>query len=361
MTSSSRYGSRVQKNHLKNGDISYYIVYKSKQKTICQKVGQKSEGITEAKCIELRNKKLSELRNGKDLTQKSSKQLSFDELATAFFRSMSSTNKSNHQSSLAYKKHIKYRFGDVVIANLNDKYITDLQSALLEVGLADSSSNTIVKLVKRIINFGIKSGMIAYSPFKNIRLHKINNTRLRYLSISEIKRLIESTKDDGMLKLYVKIALTTGARLQSVLDIQVKDIDIDQKIVTLYDYKRHMNYTGYLEEEVFNMLIVHIKNFRPNDFVVSYDGEAIKKAKIYKLLKPIFDEFNEGLDKKDAQNRVVPHTLRHTFASHLAINNTTIQKIQELMNHADIQQTMKYAKLMPNSGRIHVEKLYKVA
>ena len=73
------------------------------------------------------------------------------------------------------------------------------------------------------------------------------------------------------------------------------------------------------------------------------------------------DNFNEGLDKNDSKNRVVTHTYRHTFASHLAINGTPIFTIQKLMNTKDIQQIMRYAKLAPDSGRDVVEGLYRQA
>ena len=61
--------------------------------------------------------------------------------------------------------------------------------------------------------------------------------------------------------------------------------------------------------------------------------------------------FNQEIDVNDRKNRVVFHTLRHTFASHLAINGTPIFTIQKLMNHKDIKMTLRYAKLSPDSGR----------
>lgn len=65
----------------------------------------------------------------------------------------------------------------------------------------------------------------------------------------------------------------------------------------------------------------------------------------FKSTKKIFNKlFNQKLDKNDRKNRVVVHTLRHTFASHLAINGTPIFTIQKLMNHKDIKMTMRYAK-----------------
>jgi len=56
---------------------------------------------------------------------------------------------------------------------------------------------------------------------------------------------------------------------------------------------------------------------------------------------------------------VVIHTLRHTFASQLAINGTPIFTIQKLMNHSNINMTLRYAKLSPDSGRDFVNDLYK--
>ncbi len=69
--------------------------------------------------------------------------------------------------------------------------------------------------------------------------------------------------------------------------------------------------------------------------------------------------FNNELEADDRKNRVVIHSLRHTFASHLAINGTPIFTIKELMNHKDIEQTMRYAKLSPDSGKEFVSALYK--
>ncbi|WP_330848527.1 tyrosine-type recombinase/integrase [Aliarcobacter butzleri] len=50
-------------------------------------------------------------------------------------------------------------------------------------------------------------------------------------------------------------------------------------------------------------------------------------------------------------DKIVFHSLRHTFASHLAINGTPIFTIQKLMNHKDIRMTLRYAKLSPDSRR----------
>ena len=90
-----------------------------------------------------------------------------------------------------------------------------------------------------------------------------------------------------------------------------------------------------------------------------YEIEKYSVRIVQRHLKAIFDElFNIGLNQKDTKNRTVIHTLRHTFASHLAINSTPIFTISKLMNHSDIKMTMRYAKVSSQTGRDSVKGLY---
>ncbi len=359
MVASKKFGSKVQLNYLASGDISYYIVYKISDKTIFKKVGKKSEGINETKCINLRNQILSEIRHGIDISQKSIKNLDFNKLAEIYFISNEAHNKSNRKYQLMYEKHIKNYFGSVVVSKLNDDLIYELQALKKAEMLSDSTINIIVKLIRRIIGFSIKKGIIPYSPFKNIKLFKVNNSRLRYLSQKEIEELYKAIEDDITLTLFVKIALTTGARANSILSIQKKDINLENRTITLKDFKRNNSYLGYINNDLYDLIKNHTEDFSPNSHLVSSNGTALNYQKIYIKLSAFFSSFNKGLAKEDRANRVVIHTLRHTFASHLAISGVSIQKIQKLMNHKDIKQTLKYAKLNQDSGRDYIEELYK--
>ena len=81
-------------------------------------------------------------------------------------------------------------------------------------------------------------------------------------------------------------------------------------------------------------------------------NEKIFVSNPERRMRQILDDlFNVGIDKNDRKNKVVFHTLRHTFASHLAINGVPIFTIQKLMNHKEIKMTLRYAKLSPDSGR----------
>ena len=76
-------------------------------------------------------------------------------------------------------------------------------------------------------------------------------------------------------------------------------------------------------------------------------------------MRPIYKEkFNEGMRIDDYKNRVCNHTMRHTFASHLAINQVPLFEIQKLMNHRDINMTLRYMKLAEANKVSAVERIY---
>ena len=156
--------------------------------------------------------------------------------------------------------------------------------------------------------------------------------------------LYDKTREDETIYLFFKLALTTGGRLATLQNISKKDIDFAHNLVALKDFKNNSTYKAFLTDEVKHLLELRTENLSLNDKIFTSNPE--------KRLRAILDTlFNQGIDKYDRKNKVVIHTLRHTFASHLAINGTPIFTIQKLMNHKDIKMTLRYAKLRPDSGR----------
>ena len=221
----------------------------------------------------------------------------------------------------------------------------------------------IIELFSTIFNFGFNEEMYeAVNPAMKVKRYKIQNTRERFLRASEIEELYKQTilqdkkvAHGDMLEVFTKLALTTGARLEGVLNIKKRDIDLQSDIIRITDFKNGGEvYSGYITDTTRSLLDSKLKLINYNDYLVSFnnDGKRISARQIQTRLKPILDDlFNIGLDTKDRINRIVIHSLRHTFASQLAISNVPIRQIQDLMNHTDIKQTMKYAKLQDDANK----------
>jgi len=164
-----------------------------------------------------------------------------------------------------------------------------------------------------------------------------------------------------MLNLFTRLALTTGSRLEGILNLQKKDIDLQNNSITLYDLKNKETYKGFLSKDVKDILTGVFPKLTANSFIISLNDQytQVSKRQVQCRLKPILDNlFNKELEINDRKHRVVIHSLRHTFASHLTINGTPIFTVQKLMNHKDIKMTMRYAKLAPDSGLDQVQSLY---
>lgn len=181
-----------------------------------------------------------------------------------------------------------------------------------------------------------------------IHSKKLNNSRLRYLDKSDVAKLLLAVEGDNELDVFVRLSLSTGGRLMSIMNIKKKDIS--QNNVTIQNFKNGKTYAGYLSDSLFPDR-KFLDGLKPNDFVIGRSAIEYSFRLIQRRLKLILDKlFNVGLEVKDARNRVVVHTLRHSFASLLAISGTPIYEIMKLMNHSSIDTTMQYAKLGPDSG-----------
>jgi len=160
--------------------------------------------------------------------------------------------------------------------------------------------------------------------------------------------------------LFVKFALSTGARVTSILHIKRSDININTRAISIYDFKNKSSYTGYMSTKLFPSL-EFLECYKPHHllFYNNNSKKILGHRHLASHIRPIYNDlFNKGLALDDAKNRVVNHTLRHTFASHLAINGVSLFEIQKLLNHKDIKMTLRYMKLAEENKINAVERLY---
>jgi len=384
----------VYYNETEAKDKVYYFTYNDindNKKKKWVKVGKYSEGIREINAFNLRNEQISKMKHGKDITtiatKKKKELITFDTLAKRYFEDKKSSNERKQK----YTNHIQSLIGNKQIENISKVDIKKVINKVLDLGRSNGTANSVLSLITTIINHNIKQhDLKLINPCIGISKLKADNKRERYLTTSEIKELKnklselnnkskkliyernkvnaepkEVNADDKeifFINMFVDFALTTGGRLETILHIQKKDIDLDNKTVNLNNLKTKRRYTGFLQDELVEVLREYLPTLKANDYVVTQKGLQEKKAdhkQIHRRLKPILDSlFNQGLKEDDITNRAVIHTLRHTFASHLAINGTPIFTIQKLLDHSDIKQTLRYAKLAPDSGKDNVQGLY---
>lgn len=388
MTKSNKY-TGIYYNELQNGDKAYYITYKdSEAKMKRVKVGLHSAGVREAFCKQKRDEILNNQRLGEDppaiATRKKSTSIKFSDVWEKYIENKAMVDALRNDFRGRYKRYMGPLIGTEPANSLNKDHLKKFREDVQKIAKRkDPKGNAL--LSPRSVDIMITAIGTAYNywnstvtneknklvnPVPSLRaddrqhvtkqdMQKRDVRRERFLKRDEIQLLKGAVKDNPLVRLFVAISLSTGARLSSVLAIQKAHIDMETRTITLINTKAGgSRYSGFINDELFELLKDRLSHIKPYQHVVSTDGNLITDRIIQRPLQRILNKlFNEGLDMRDTANRVVIHTLRHTFASHLAIAGTPILTIKSLLDHKDIATTMRYAKLMPDAGSLAVRNL----
>jgi len=354
-------------------DKVYLIRYEHDKKEKLVTVGKYSAGIREAYCVQKRNEILNKLRLGEEppaivARKRKVKGATVTDVFDYYIENKDMTDKSRYDFKGRYNKHLRDLIGDEVAKDITAEQIIGVR------GDVDGSLKTkemLIQIIGAAFNYSIVNKYPDITnPINRVRaLDRANESRTtkkqkrrqreEYLKRDEIQQLRKAIKDDFLSLMAVEILLSTGARVGGALTIQKKDIDLEQGTIKLIDHKAGgVKYVGFISETLRTLLIDHIQKLGRNDFVLSCDGTPTPYKHIARPLKKVFDNlFNEGLKANDSQSRIVLHSLRHTFASHLALQNVPLYTIKDLLHHADISMTMRYAKLSQEAGQKAVERL----
>jgi len=347
----------VYYSELKSGDKTFYITYKDDNKKVWLKIGRHSEGVREAYCNQKRNEIITKKRLGEEppaiaKKKRFSTDNTIDKIFDYYYQHKKLHNKHIEADKSTYNNHIRDILGSIPIEKLSVEDILELQTIKIKT-LAPKTVNNIVSMLNTTVEYAIQNNRIKNidNIVRKIKPFKVDNIREAYLSLKEIQKLYKTVEDDEELYIFTKLLLNTGARLEGVYNIVYQDIDFEHRMVKIKDYKNDSTYTTFFNEELLELLK---KRFTEND------NKLFKRSQtqLQKILRhTLNDLFNKNIATDDRKNRIVVHTLRHTFASHLAINETPIFTIQKLMNHRDISMTMRYAKLSKDTGKKHIESL----
>ena len=209
-----------------------------------------------------------------------------------------------------------------------------------------------ISALKSFFNYLLFEGEINSSPLNDIESPKIENKLPEVLSEDEIKRLISSVNLDSEFgqrnKTIIEVLYGTGIRVSELTDLKLSNIFFDENILKV---------TGKGNKERFvplgKIASIEIKKYL-NDrdklkinskfsdilFLNRY-GRQLTRSMIFKIISDSYKRI--GLNKK-----ISPHTLRHSFATHLLKNGADLRTIQLILGHESITTTEIYTHLDTN-------------
>lgn len=342
-------------------DKCYDIHYKAHDKYIWEKIGWRTEGYTIQDAIEIRGQRVKALRHPElcPPSAPSPQGVTFNELWDIYKEKWLPNLKSSKDIEYTYGRHLKSAFGDKLLTSITTLDVETFKQDLLKQEKGRSGTplkHGTVKIIlanfRRIMNKAETWGLVSekLNPAANVHVANADHKRERYLTPQEVEKLFDGLQFVSCTLYHIaKIAVHTGMRLGEILAIKGQYVDIESGII--YVDGKTGKRCAYISEEL-KIELQKILPKAPSEYLfLTLHGTRIPVKWISKNFSKVVDAvgFNKGIS--DTSQKVVFHTLRHTFCSWLAIKGVPLYTIGELVGHRSVDMTKRYAKLSPDSKR----------
>ncbi len=252
------------------------------------------------------------------------------------------------------KNHLVPAFGTWALDRLSFIDVEHYKARKLKQKLSPKTINNHLAVLRKLLALAVECGVLKHIP--RIKLLRAAKPEFRFLSFEEADRFLEAADPDWTAMLTT--AIKTGLRIGELLALRWEDVDLvaGRLVVrrTLWNAQEGLPKGGRSREvPLCETALTTLKRHR---HLKSYyvfcgpDGARLSHS-IVKSIVPRTCQ-RAGLAK-----RVTWHHLRHSFASHLVMRGVALKAVQELLGHATIDMTMRYAHLSPHVNREAVKLL----
>ncbi len=200
-------------------------------------------------------------------------------------------------------------------------------------GLMEKYSNKSRSLAVSSLRFFFKRVIDRPDIFVKLEVPKKERKLPIVLSQEEVKSLLDVT-EHAKSKLILKLLYSSGLRVSELVNLTSKDLDFSQNIGWVRKGKGGKDRVFKIAESLSKQLQKYISK-NPGNFIFS-EKEPMSPRNVQLLIKT-------AAKKANINKKVTPHTLRHSFATHLLENGVDIRMIQELLGHSDLSTTQIYA------------------
>ena len=256
------------------------------------------------------------------------------------------------QTSRAYKLDIA-RFvtyasikGAKAPAEIGAKMLREFVYHLKDLGLSPASIRRNVSAVRTYFKFMLGEGFVVRDPSERLETPKRWRTLPEVLGIEEIEKLLAAPSLDEPLafrdRAMLELAYGAGLRVSEWISLGVRDVMLADHVVRVFG-KGAKERLVPIGRRAIGAIAIYLRELRPKlekgegkgRLFLNSRGRPLSRMGAWKILRKYVDQV--GITKP-----VSPHTLRHSFATHLLEGGADLRAVQEMLGHVDISTTQIY-------------------
>jgi len=266
----------------------------------------------------------------------------------------------NNKPSTVYAKrwvlreHLVPAFGRRRLDAIGPADVEAYKARKLKDGQKAKSVNNHLCVLRKLLNLAVEWGELPYAP--KVKQLRVEHGDFQFLTFEETERFLRAAAPEW--RAFLVTALKTGLRVGELLALRWEDLDlVAGRIVVRRTLWRDQEGTPKggrtrevpLSDDAVATLKVHRHLKGPYVFCEA-DGSRLTHSRVK-------DVVPDTCKRAQLAKRLTTHDLRHTFASHLVMRGVALKAVQELLGHATIDMTMRYAHLSPEVKRDAVQLL----
>lgn len=227
--------------------------------------------------------------------------------------------------------------------NLNQENLEDYIHTLQGESARSISHN--ISCLRSFYKFLLINHYVKENPLEEIPIPKQPKKLPKVLSIEEIDLLLDISIKDAFSarnKAILELMYASGLRVSEIVNLKVGDIDFEMSIVRTMG-KGNKERIVPIGDYALNALHIYLYEYRNqllikgwNDYLfINNHGTGLTRQAIFKMIQSLAKE-------KGIETSFSPHTLRHSFATHLLQNGANLRDIQEMLGHSSLSTTQIY-------------------
>ncbi|HRT81546.1 MAG TPA: site-specific integrase [Oscillospiraceae bacterium] len=244
-----------------------------------------------------------------------------------------------------YRQHIAGVLDGVPLNKVSSFHLERIKKNMADTGKSPRTIQYVLQLTRHVFNTARRLGVYAgESPTRAVKWPKVDNMKMRYLSVEEAKRLLAALRAKSqILHDIALLSLHCGLRFGEIAALTWSCVNWQAGTLAILNAKTGSR-TAYLTEEAKAMLRAREQG-DPGGFVFPKRGGDGTMKQVSKAFADTVKElgFNEGVS--DRKQKVTFHTLRHTYATHLYEATHDLYLTQKSLGHATVSMTARYAKM----------------